>query len=75
MDGLVSIGKKFPYTIIKIIFSNIKDFVNYFINILFLHVDKGTVFLRILFLPYEPSQNKKYYAGMFYKNRYACEGL
>ncbi len=44
MDGLVSIGNKFPYTIIKIIFSNIKDFINYFINILFLHVDKETVF-------------------------------
>ena len=38
--GLVSIGKKIPYTIIKIIFSNIKDFTHYFINILFLAVDK-----------------------------------
>jgi hypothetical protein len=41
MDGLVSTGKKFPYTIIKIIFSIIKIFINYFINILIFVVDNG----------------------------------
>ncbi len=40
MDGLVSTRKKIPYTILKIIFSNKKNFGNYFINILFFVVDK-----------------------------------
>jgi len=40
MDGLVSTGKKIPYTIIKIIFFNVKDFTHYFINILIIVVDK-----------------------------------
>ena len=44
MDGLVSTGNKFPYTILKIIFSNRKFFMNYFINILFFVVDKGEAF-------------------------------
>lgn len=40
MDGLVSTGKKFPYTILKIIFSNKKIFDHFFINILLRLVDK-----------------------------------
>ena len=59
--GLVSIGKKIPYTIIKIIFPIIKDFTHYFINILFLVVDKETTFFeeQIHFSP-----TKKYKSGM-----------
>ena len=34
MDGLVSTGNKFPYTILKIIFANKKIFSHFFINIL-----------------------------------------
>jgi hypothetical protein len=61
MYGLVSIGKRFPYTIIKIIFPIIKDFTHYFINILFLVVDKETTFFeeQIHFSP-----TKKYKSGM-----------
>ena len=44
MDGLVSTGNKFPYTILKIIFSNRKFFMNYFINIFFSCVDKDSHF-------------------------------
>ncbi len=40
MDGLVSTGNKFPYTILKINFFNQKIFSNYFINILNMPVDK-----------------------------------
>ena len=40
MDGLVSTGNKFPYTILKRILFNQKNFPNYFINILILIVDK-----------------------------------
>ncbi|CAN5281041.1 hypothetical protein BH09BAC2_BH09BAC2_02610 [soil metagenome] len=39
MDGLVSTGNKFPYTILKIIFTNMKKYSTFFINILFFHVD------------------------------------
>jgi len=49
MDGLVSTGKEFPYTILKIIFSNTKIFCNFFINILFRVVDKGDGFLTAFF--------------------------
>jgi hypothetical protein len=34
MDGLVSTGNKFPYTILKIIFAIRKNFTLFFINIL-----------------------------------------
>lgn len=44
MDGLVSTGKEFPYTILKINFSNTKIFDNFFINILFFVVDKDQAF-------------------------------
>ena len=40
MDGLVSTGKQFPYTILKIIFTIRKKIFNYFINIFILPVDK-----------------------------------
>jgi hypothetical protein len=33
MDGLVSTGNKFPYTILKIIFTIRKNISNFFINI------------------------------------------
>jgi hypothetical protein len=45
MDGLVSTGNKFPYTILKIIFSNKKIFDHFFINILFRVVDNDERFL------------------------------
>lgn len=34
MDGLVSTGNKFPYTILKIIFAIRKEIILFFINIL-----------------------------------------
>jgi len=34
MDGLVSTGNEFPFTILEIIFSLTKNISNYFINIL-----------------------------------------
>jgi hypothetical protein len=40
MDGLVSTGNKFPYAILEINFFNQKIFLNYFINILNIPVDK-----------------------------------
>jgi hypothetical protein len=40
IDGLVSTGNKFPYTILKIIFANKKIFCVFFINILKSVVDK-----------------------------------
>ncbi len=40
MDGLVSTGNKFPNTILYIISINQKIFLNYFINILKIAVDK-----------------------------------
>lgn len=40
MDGLVSTGNKFPDTILYIISINQKIFLNYFINIFNLVVDK-----------------------------------
>ncbi|HUS00711.1 MAG TPA: hypothetical protein VMY77_03245, partial [Chitinophagaceae bacterium] len=49
MDGLVSTGKKFPYTILKIIFSNKKIFDHFFINILFGLVDKDEHFFDQIF--------------------------
>jgi len=42
MDGLVSTGKQFPYTILKIIFTIRKKIFNYFINIFISPVDKET---------------------------------
>ena len=44
MDGLVSTGNKFPYTILEIIFINQKKIPYYFINILIVAVDKRTHF-------------------------------
>ena len=44
MDGLVSTGNKFPYTILEINFFNQKKFLNYFINIFYRAVDKPTCF-------------------------------
>jgi len=44
IDGLVSTGNKFPYTILKIIFANKKIFLVFFINILKLFVDKRKKF-------------------------------
>ena len=43
MDGLVSTGNKFPYTILKIVFSNAKNFYNNFIHIFIFNVNKGIV--------------------------------
>jgi hypothetical protein len=40
MDGLVSKGNKFPYTILNIIFAIKKKFSKYFINILKCGVEK-----------------------------------
>jgi hypothetical protein len=40
IDGLVSTGKKFPYTILKINFALRKNICNFFINILKWCVDK-----------------------------------
>jgi hypothetical protein len=45
MDGLVSTGTKFPYTILKRIFPNKKKNRINFINIFFGAVDKGRCFL------------------------------
>ena len=39
IDGLVSTGNKFPYTILKINFALRKNICNFFINILNLRVD------------------------------------
>jgi hypothetical protein len=44
IDGLVSTGNKFPYTILKIIFANKKIFRHFFINILKRVVDKPAFF-------------------------------
>ena len=44
MDGLVSTGNKFPYTILKIIFAIRKIFGHFFINILKPVVDKPGIF-------------------------------
>ena len=44
IDGLVSTGNKFPYTILKIIFANKKIFCVFFINILKSVVDKHANF-------------------------------
>jgi hypothetical protein len=41
IDGLVSTGNQIPYTILKINFANQKIFLNYFIHILNMVVDKG----------------------------------
>ena len=43
MDGLVSTGNEFPYTILEIIFINQKIFPKYFINILIVAVDKRSI--------------------------------
>jgi hypothetical protein len=40
MDGLVSTGNKFPYTILKIVFSNTKIFFHNFIHIFIFFVNK-----------------------------------
>ena len=40
IDGLVSTGNKFPYTILKINFALWKNICNFFINILKWDVDK-----------------------------------
>jgi hypothetical protein len=39
IDGLISTGNVIPYTILKIYFSNIKFFCNYFIHIFFCDVN------------------------------------
>ncbi len=44
MYGLVSTGNKFPYTILKIIFANQKNILNYFIHISNIAVDKAPCF-------------------------------
>lgn len=49
MDGLVSTGKQIPYTILKKIFANKKIFLNYFINIFILLVDKEIVFFNLFY--------------------------
>ncbi len=41
MYGLVSTGNKFPYTILKIIFANQKNILNYFMHISNMAVDKA----------------------------------
>ena len=46
MDGLVSTGNKFPYTILKIIFAIRKEIILFFINILKRVVDKVLLFLK-----------------------------
>ena len=46
MDGLVSTGNKFPYTILKIIFAIRKEIILFFINILKWVVDKVLLFLK-----------------------------
>jgi len=46
IDGLVSTGTKFPYTILKIIFANKKIFLLFFINILKCVVDKQVFVLQ-----------------------------
>lgn len=43
MDGLVSTGIKNPYTILKIIFANEKNFFMIFINILKCRVENSKV--------------------------------
>lgn len=43
IDGLVSTGNKFPYTILKIIFTIRKKTLLFFINILKMAVDKTTL--------------------------------
>jgi hypothetical protein len=48
MDGLVSTGNEFPYTILEINFINQKIFQDYFINILKVVVDKRTV-LQVIY--------------------------
>jgi hypothetical protein len=40
MDGLVSTGNEFPFTILEINFSLTKNISNYFINILIALVEK-----------------------------------
>jgi len=47
MDGLVSTGNKFPDTILVIIFSNKKNFSNYFIHIFHIAVDNDEVVVAI----------------------------
>ena len=49
MDGLVSTGNKFPYTILKNLLPNAKIFLNNFINILAADVD-CVVFLHSFLL-------------------------
>ena len=44
MYGLVSTGNKFPYTILKIIFANQKNILNYFMHISNKAVDKARRF-------------------------------
>jgi hypothetical protein len=50
MDGLVSTGNKFPYTILKIIFAIRKEIILFFINILKQFVDKVCFFLLKIIL-------------------------
>jgi hypothetical protein len=50
MDGLVSTGNKFPYTILKIIFAIRKEIILFFINILKWVVDKVLLFSKKYFM-------------------------
>ena len=52
MDGLVSTGNKFPYTILKRIFPNQKKFPKNFIHILFIAVDKHDQSMMIIVIIY-----------------------
>jgi hypothetical protein len=50
MDGLVSTGNKFPYTILKIIFAIRKEIILFFINILKRVVDKVPLYFKNYFV-------------------------
>jgi hypothetical protein len=52
MDGLVSTGNKFPYTILKRISSNQKKITKYFIHILYITVDKRWVISSSIIMIY-----------------------
>ena len=68
MDGLVSTGNKFPYTILKIIFAIRKEIILFFINILKRVVDKVLLFLKSILCQ---QGLFGYGAGLFFfKNKY-----
>ncbi len=47
IDGLVSTGNQIPFTILKIIFANQKNFAYYFINIFIYAVDKAAKYFHV----------------------------